>query len=68
MYADGVSFSDPSGRVIGCAFTVLNTPGAGFCGKGPGECADNRNMCCQPRSCAAMQGVRNYYNDVVVGE
>ena len=30
MHADGTMLNDLSGRVIGCAFTVLNTPGAGF--------------------------------------
>jgi GxxExxY protein len=30
MHADGVRLNELSGRVIGCAFTVLNTLGAGF--------------------------------------
>ncbi len=29
-HADGARLNDLSGRVIGCAFTVLNTLGAGF--------------------------------------
>jgi len=30
MHADSDRLDDLSGRVIGCAFTVLNTLGAGF--------------------------------------
>jgi GxxExxY protein len=30
MHADGMRLNELSGRVIGCAFTVLNTLGAGF--------------------------------------
>ena len=30
MHADNTALNDLSGRVIGCAFTVLNTPGIGF--------------------------------------
>jgi GxxExxY protein len=33
MHADGMSMDDLSGTVIGCAFSVLNTLGAGFLGK-----------------------------------
>ena len=33
MHADSVRLNDLSGRVIGCAFTVLNTLGAGFAEK-----------------------------------
>ncbi len=30
MHADSARWNDLSGQMIGCAFTVLNTPGAGF--------------------------------------
>ena len=33
MHADGQSLNDLSGRIIGCAFTVLNALGAGFAEK-----------------------------------
>ena len=67
MHADGTGLNDLSGRVIGCAFTVLNTLGAGFLEK-VYENALAFELDAVGLSVAQQVGARVYYHDVVVGE
>ena len=67
MHADGDSLNDLSGRVIGCAFSVLNTLGAGFLEK-VCENALAHELRAAGLTVAQQCGVRVHYNDVVVGE
>jgi GxxExxY protein len=59
-HADRDRLNGLSGSVIGCAFTVLNTLGAGFLEKA---------LELRASGLAVVQqfGVRVYYNDAVVG-
>jgi GxxExxY protein len=67
MHADANGLNDMSGRVIGCAFTVLNTLGVGFAEK-----VYENALALEIRAAGLMVaqqcGVRVYYQDVVVGE
>src|SRR5208282_1396493 len=66
-HADRNGLNDLSGRVIGCAFTVLNTLGAGFLEK-VYENALAYEIRATGLSVVQQCGARVYYNDVVVGE
>ena len=66
MHADNVRLNDLSGRVIGCAFTVLNTLGAGFAEK-VHENALAIEIRAASLAVAQQCSVRVHYNDVVVG-
>lgn len=66
-HADQDQLNDLSGRVIGCAFTVLNTLGAGF----PAKVYENALAHELRRARLAVvqqQGVSVMYDNVVVGE
>jgi len=67
MYEDSAGWNQLSGRVIGCAFTVLNTLGAGFLEKvyenSPANEIRAAGLAVEQQCC-----VRVHYNDVVVGE
>ena len=67
MHADSARLNDLSGRVIGCAFTVLNTLGAGFMEK-VYENALANEIRAAGLAVVRQYGVRVHYNDVVVGE
>jgi GxxExxY protein len=67
MHADSARLNDLSGRVIGCAFTVLNTLGAGFLEK-VYENALANEIRAAGLAVAQQYGVRVHYNGVVVGE
>ncbi len=67
MHADSDRLNDLSGRVIGCAFTVLNTLGAGFLEK-VYENALAHELAAAGLSIAQQRGVTVHYNGVVVGE
>jgi GxxExxY protein len=67
MHADSAVLNDLSGRVIGCAFTVLNTLGAGFLEK-VYENALAIEMRAAGLAIVQQHGVRVLYNDMVVGE
>jgi GxxExxY protein len=61
MHADDVSLNDLSGAVIGCAFTVLNTLGAGLLDK-------NYENAMAPELAVVQQpGVKVTYKGSVVG-
>jgi GxxExxY protein len=65
--ADGNRLNDLSGRMIGCAFTALNTPGAGF----PEKVYENAvalEVRAAGLSVVQQCGANVYYHDVVVGE
>src|SRR5579862_3223326 len=67
MHADSAMLNDLSGRVIGCAFTVLNTPGVGFLEKVHENALANELRAAgfvAVRQC----GVKVHYNNEVVGE
>jgi GxxExxY protein len=66
-HADSERLNDLSGRVIGCAFTVLNTLGAGFLEK-VYENALAFEVRAAGLSVVQQRGARVYYHDVVVGE
>jgi GxxExxY protein len=66
-HADGDRLNDLSGRVIGCAFTVLNALETGFLEK-VYENALAYELRAAKLAVAQQCGVRVYYNDVVVGE
>jgi GxxExxY protein len=66
-HADQDRLNDLSGRVIGCAFTVLNTLGAGFLEK-VYEHAPAFEIRAAGLSVVQQCGARVYYHDVVVGE
>jgi GxxExxY protein len=65
-HADGDSLNDVSGRVIGCAFTVLDTLGAGFLEK-----VYENALACELReaglSVVQQAGSRVHYKGVLVG-
>jgi GxxExxY protein len=67
MYADGTGLNDLSRRVIGCAFTVLNTLGAGFAEK-VYENALAIELRAAGLAVAQQCSVKVYYSDAVVGE
>jgi GxxExxY protein len=67
MHADSARLNDLSGRVIGCAFTVLNTPGAGFLEKVYQNALANE-IRAAGLAVARQYGVRVHYNDEVAGE
>ena len=67
MHADSAVLNDLSGRVIGCAFTVLNTLGAGFLEK-IYENALAIEMRAAGLAIVQQHGVRVLYNNIVVGE
>ena len=66
-HADSDRMNNLSGRVIGCAFTVLNTLGIGFLEKVYENALANE---LRGAGLAVVQqcGVKVHYNDVVVGE
>jgi GxxExxY protein len=66
-HADGDRLNDLSGRVIGCAFTVLNTLGAGFLEK-VYESALALELRAAGLAVVQQCSARVYYNGVVVGE
>jgi GxxExxY protein len=66
-HADGSELNELSGRVIGCAFTVLNTLGAGFLEK------VYENALAYEVRAAGLSAVQQYvarvhYKDILVGE
>jgi hypothetical protein len=65
-HANSDRLNDLSRRVIGCAFTVLNTLGAGFPGKGPMRMRWHLNFVRGRR--LPNNTAPRYYHDVVVGE
>ena len=67
MHADSDRLNDLSGRVIGCAFTVLNTLGAGFLEK-VYENALAHELGAAGLIVVQQCSVKVHYNDVVVGE
>jgi GxxExxY protein len=67
MHADSARLNDLSGRVIGCAFTVLNSLGAGFLEK-VYENALANEIRAAGLAVVRQRSVRVHYNDVVVGE
>lgn len=66
-HADEIQTGDLSGRIIGCAFRVQNTLGAGFLEK-----VYENALACEMRAAglavAQQKGITVYYNGVVVGE
>ena len=67
MHADSDRVNDLSGRVIGCAFTVLNTLGAGFLEK-VYENAMAHELRSAGLGVVQQCGVKVHYYDVLVGE
>lgn len=67
MHADSAVPNDLSGRVIGCAFSVLNTLGAGFLEK-VYENAPAIKMRAAGLAIVQQRGVGVLYNDMVAGE
>jgi GxxExxY protein len=67
VHADGDPLNDLSGRVIGCAFTVLNTLGTGFLEK-VYENALAHELRAAGLTVVRQCGVKVHYNDLVVGE
>jgi GxxExxY protein len=67
MHADGDRLNELSGRVIGCAFTVLNTLGAGFLEKVYENALAHELRSAGPKV-AQQTSVKVLYHDVVVGE
>ena len=66
-HADDRTNSEVSGRIIGCAFRVLNTLGAGFLEK-VYENALAHELCAAGFAVAQQKGIAVHYNGVVVGE
>jgi len=66
-HADNSELNELSGRVIGCAFTVLNTLGAGFLEK-VYENALAHEMRAIGLAVVQQRGVKVHYNDVLVGK
>jgi GxxExxY protein len=66
-HADGPRLNDLSGQVIGCAFTVLNTLGAGFLEK-VYENALAEELRAAGLVVGQQCGVKVFYKDAVVGE
>jgi GxxExxY protein len=67
MHADSDTLNDLSGRVIGSAFTVLNTLGAGFLEK-VYENALAYELRAAGLAVVQQYSIRVHYKDVVVGE
>jgi GxxExxY protein len=67
MHADNAELNGLSGRVIGCAFTMLNTLGAGFAEK-VYENALAIEIRAAGLTVVRQYGVTVHYNDQVVGE
>ena len=67
MHANGARRNDLSGEGIGCAFTVLNTLGAGFRER-VYENARAHELRAAGLTVAQQSGVRVEYKAVVVGE
>ena len=67
MHADSARWNDLSGQMIGCAFTVLNTPGAGFLEK-VCENALAFEVRAAGLSVAQQCSARMNHRDVVVGD
>ena len=66
-HADNSELNELSGRAIGCAFTVLNTLGAGFLEK------DYANALAYEVRAAGLSAVQQYgakvhYKEILVGE
>src|ERR1700732_4000356 len=66
-HADNRALNELSGRVIGCAFTVLNTLGAGFLEK-VYENALAYEVRAAGLSAVQQYAARVYYKDICVGE
>src|SRR6202046_2761727 len=66
-HADSERLNDLSGRVIGCAFTVLNTLGAGFLEK-VYENALSIEVRAAGLSAVQQYAARVHYKDILVGE
>ncbi len=66
-HADGERLNDLSGPVLGCTFTVLDTPGAGFLEK-VYENALAFEVRAAGLSVAQQCSASVYYRDVVVGD
>ena len=66
-HADNSELNELSGRVIGCAFTVLNTLGAGFLEK---VCENVLAYEFRATGLSAVQqyGAKVHYKDILVGE
>jgi GxxExxY protein len=67
MHADEIRTNELSERIIGCAFRVLNTLGAGFLEK-VYENALAHEMREAGLSLEQQKGIAVYYNGMVVGE
>ena len=67
MHADEIRSNALSERIIGCAFRVLNTLGAGFLEK-VYENALAHEMREAGLSVAQQKGIAVYYNGIIVGE
>jgi GxxExxY protein len=67
MHADEIQTGDLSGCIIGCAFRVLNTPGAGFLEK-VHENALAHEMRAAGLAVAQQKDITVWYNGIVVGE
>ena len=66
-HADNSELNELSGRVIGCAFTVLNTLGAGFLEK-VYENALAYEVRAADLSTVQQYGAKVHYKDILVGE
>jgi hypothetical protein len=66
-HADNSELNELSGRVIGCAFTVLNTLGAGFLEK-VHENAVAYEVRAAGLSAVRQHGAEVHYKDILVGE
>jgi GxxExxY protein len=66
-HADNCELNELSGRVIGCAFTVLNTLGAGFLEK-VYENALAIEVRAAGLSAVQQYAARVHYKDILVGE
>ena len=66
-HADNSELNELSGRVIGCAFTVLNTLGAGFLEK-VYENALAYEVRAAGLSAVQQYGAKVHYKDILVGE
>ena len=66
-HADNTELNEHSGRVIGCAFTVINTLGVGFLEK-VYENALAFEVRAAGLSAVQQYGAKVYYKDIVVGD
>ena len=66
-HADNTEMNELSGRVIGCAFTVINTLGAGFLEK-VYENALAFEVRAAGLSVVQQYGAKVYYKDILVGD